>query len=377
MLPFDLDGDGVEELWFVNNADPAHPLSLKGRRLERVDPRTGRTTGQWQWPQDSRRGDQSPSSMFREFLIGGHVRGKPVLVTAQGTYHRMMLQGWESVADGIARRWEVVIDDATPGARGSHMCPVVDIDGDDVDEVMWGERCIGLDDGVEKFCCDRDVYRGHSDMVQPVLDERTGEWRIFTFREGDAGVSPRVATFDSRGQRLWGAVEEGHMDMGWVATLEPGGPKVGTSIRIGFKGSGAAGHTHRGRDEFAFDVASGRALTLPFDTYRTLPVDLNGDGVHELVRGLYDGDGSVLCGMTGRVMGSVGGTVKLACRFADLPGEQLLVVQGRGEQGLVQLWCDREAQDSDAARRRYAHRFYRANRRLGASGFNVHALGGI
>ena len=28
LLPFDLDGDGVDEIWFVDNTDPKHPLGI-------------------------------------------------------------------------------------------------------------------------------------------------------------------------------------------------------------------------------------------------------------------------------------------------------------------------------------------------------------
>jgi hypothetical protein len=31
VFPFDLDGDGVDEIWFVNNADSDHPLTLAKR----------------------------------------------------------------------------------------------------------------------------------------------------------------------------------------------------------------------------------------------------------------------------------------------------------------------------------------------------------
>lgn len=44
VLPFDLDGDGVDEIWFVNNLDPDHPLGVSHYCLERVDARTGKTT---------------------------------------------------------------------------------------------------------------------------------------------------------------------------------------------------------------------------------------------------------------------------------------------------------------------------------------------
>src|SRR5687768_18478974 len=68
VVPFDLDGDGVEEIWFVNNIDPKHPLGLSSYRLERLDARTGATTGQWPWP--SLAGNQSLSHTFRNFKIG-------------------------------------------------------------------------------------------------------------------------------------------------------------------------------------------------------------------------------------------------------------------------------------------------------------------
>lgn len=42
----DLDEDGVDEVWFVNNLDPKHPLGLSNYRLERLDGLTGETLGQ-------------------------------------------------------------------------------------------------------------------------------------------------------------------------------------------------------------------------------------------------------------------------------------------------------------------------------------------
>ena len=42
---FDLDQDGVDEIWFVNNLNPNIPFSLNARVLERIDPLTGETTG--------------------------------------------------------------------------------------------------------------------------------------------------------------------------------------------------------------------------------------------------------------------------------------------------------------------------------------------
>jgi hypothetical protein len=74
-FPFDLDGNGIDEIWFVNNTDDQHPLSLNGRRLEQLDARTGETLGRWPWPAVDR--NQSPSHTFRNFILGGQVKETP------------------------------------------------------------------------------------------------------------------------------------------------------------------------------------------------------------------------------------------------------------------------------------------------------------
>ncbi len=366
-FPLDLDGDGADEIWFVNNVDDEHPLSLKGRRLERLDTRTGQTLGQWPWPAvDS---NQSLSHTFRNFILGGSVQGKPVLVTAQGTYGGMKLQAWDP---NMSPRWEYVIPKDSPGARGSHMCPVVDIDGDGNDEILWGERCIALDTGKELFCGDRDSYRGHSDVIQPVLDRANKRWFIYTCRES-GNVAPRVALFDDKGERVWSDLTEGHMDMGWVARLGPAGEPIAMAIRIGSKSAGQKGFFREGVQEFTYDALTGKEHKLPFSIFCTLPVDLNGDGIHELFRGLAEGDGSLL-DRTGQVIARLDGHVAMASKFMDHPGEQVFCYY---PDGTIRIWADRNAEDSPAAKARYAHPFYRANQRLTATGYNVINLAGL
>jgi hypothetical protein len=118
---------------------------------------------------------------------------------------------------------------------------------------------------------------------------------------------------------------------------------------------------------------TGRPRKLPFSVYGTLPVDLNGDGLHEIVRGQASSDGEVL-DRHGNMIGTTGGPVALVCKFTDLPGEQMLSYH---EDGTVRVWADVSAEDSDAALARYAHPFYAANRRLSATGYNLQVLGGI
>jgi hypothetical protein len=74
----DLDGDGVDEVWYVDNANPVHPLSLNGRCLRALDGRNGEMLGDWPWPRTLR--SQSISHTYRGFIFSGRVHGARVLV---------------------------------------------------------------------------------------------------------------------------------------------------------------------------------------------------------------------------------------------------------------------------------------------------------
>ena len=54
VLPFDLDGDGVDEVWHVDNPRTEHPFDAESYRLVRRDGCTGAITGAWPWPQFER-----------------------------------------------------------------------------------------------------------------------------------------------------------------------------------------------------------------------------------------------------------------------------------------------------------------------------------
>ncbi|MCI0477085.1 MAG: hypothetical protein L0Y55_12620, partial [Anaerolineales bacterium] len=329
VFAFDLDGDGVDEIWFVNNLNRDHPLGISGYRLERLDAQNGMTTGQWQWRNDG--GRQDLSHTFRNFIFGGCAKAEPVLVTAQGTYNDMFLQAWHP---DLTLRWEHHIAKDAAGARGCHMCAICDLDQDGVQEVLWGERCIELGTGREIFCADRETYRGHSDIAQPVWDRAHNRWYVYTCREGDPHASPRVALFDDQGARVWGQVERGHMDLGWVAHPEENAPPLAMAIRIGAKTCGPDGRFHIDRDEFTFDALSGAPRPLPFSVYGTLPVDLNGDGYHELVRGMSGQDGAIF-DRVGNVVANIGAPVAMLSKFMDHAGEQLLAYY---PDGTLRVW---------------------------------------
>ena len=368
VFAFDLDGDQVDEIWFVNNTDPAHPLGINNYVLERIDPLTGKTSGQWKWPNYG--GVQDLSYTFRNFILGGYVKEEPVLVTAQGTYGSMFLQGFKP---DMSPRWEHTIDKDAPGARGSHMCPVADINDDGIDELMWGERCIELNTGTELFCGDRDTYRGHSDVIQPLWNGASRHWSLFTCRESEMDISPRVIIYDNNGDRIWGDINYGHMDMGWVARLGDNREHIAAAIRIANKTCGPDGRFHQGMEEFTYIANTGQTYRLPFTTYKTIPVDINGDGFHELVMGAPGGNGEVI-DRKGSKIGNIGGAAALASKFFDYPGEQIL---SYSEAGILRVWVDRNAKDCPAAIERYENRFYKTNQKLTASGSNLNVLAGL
>lgn len=369
IFAFDMDSDGVDEIYHVNNRDPAHPLDHDAYVLERLDPRTGEATDAWPFPQPAHA--QQMSHLYRHFIFAGHVRGQPVLVAANGTYGPMRLRAFNP---DMTQRWELVLNPANDGGpAGTHMCAIVDIDANGVDEVMWGERAISLDDGSLLFTADAGRWTSHSDIVQPVMDRATGEWSIWTCREGAGDVSPRLAMFDQHGKRKWIDVDQGHMDTGWAAHLQPSHDPVVFSIRMHGKVRDASGERRLRVEEFAYEAFSGRRLTFGFPLYTSVPVDLDGDGFHELVRGYFEGDGAVL-DHDGRSLGRVQGHVAMASKFTGHAGEQVLAFD---RDGIVRIYRDRRATDSPMALRRYAHSFYLPNQKLTGVGYNLFNLGGL
>jgi hypothetical protein len=282
----------------------------------------------------------------------------------------MFFQAW---GPGMAPRWERAIAADAPGARGSHVFPVVDIDADGIDEFMWGERCISFNDGHELFCADRESWQGHSDMVQPILDRQHERWYLCVNRETHPDQSPRVLLYDDRGARVWGAVDEGHMHKGWVGRIGPRGELLATAIRIGSQVKGPSGRFYEGVSEFVFDALAGTPLTLPFSVFDTAPVDLCGDGRHEILRGIAAGSTELL-DRGGTRIGTLGGKVSMASQLLHHPGEQVVCFY---PDGTVCVWGDRAAVDRPAALERYAHPFYQANRRFPTAENRLCMLGGI
>lgn len=364
-LSFDLDGDGMDEIWFVNNINHEAPFSLNGRYLERLDALTGESTGRWPWPRTTE--NETLSHRYRYFIAGGYVHGKPVLLTCQGTYTDMYLQAYNK---GMEPRWELVIPDAEPGARSSHVCPVIDFNGDGVDEVFWGERLISLDDGHEVFCCDREKFRGHSDIIIPFKNPADGKMYIYTCREGgEVPGEQRVWLYDENGQPVWHAVDEGHMHKGWVANIGENHGKVAMAMklnRVVIDGMMREAEP----DDYYFDVMTGKPVKLPFP-YRGsdfIPLDFDGDGYHEMFGVSGEKEGYVI-DRFGKELAFIGGEqVRSGKIFQNVPGDQIM--QFYPEDGLVQVWGCPNAVESDVYKARHNTPFHAFNQHLMGTGYN-------
>jgi len=373
VFPFDLDKDGVEEIWFVDNSDEEHPFSIRKYKLVRLNSLTGEKMEEFQWPVPDY--NQSNSHLFRNFILGGYAREEPVLVTAQGTYREMQLQGWNP---DMSKRWEIIILDDKKNPRGSHMCPIIDINFDDIDEIMWGERCISVDTGEHLFICDQDLYYGHSDIVLPIWNKEKKEWNIFTCRESgsDGFIKPRVVMFDSSGKRVWYDLEEGHMDSGWAATVDNKGSKIVYTFKTGKKTAGPKGCFRSDVVEYVYEAFTGKKIKLPFKCYNTLPVDLNGDGIHEFVSGSGVQSNRNVYNINGEILGNIGGDglVSMVSKFLDYPGEQIMAYFPNGK---VKIFGDENAKDSKDALERYKNPFYLKNQKLTSVGYNWINLTGV
>ena len=155
-----------------------------------------------------------------------------------------------------------------------------------IDELIWGESRIELDKDRTLWIGDHKSYNGHSDVIQPTLNRGNGKWYLFTAREsGDRGqIKPRVVMFDDKGQRVWTDLELGHMDMGYTAQVGGDMGAIAFTISRGDKKAGPEGFFRLDVHEFAYDAFTGERIDLPFAGYNTIPVDLNGDGLHEFAR---------------------------------------------------------------------------------------------
>ncbi|MBO5070868.1 MAG: hypothetical protein J6C37_10995 [Roseburia sp.] len=364
VVAFDMDEDGQDEIYFVNNTGA--PFSFLHRKLERLDALTGETTCVWKWPDTTFHERMSLS--YRFYIVAGYAHGKPVLVTAQGTYSNMYLQGWNN---DMEKRWAIEIPASAPGPRASHVTPVIDINEDGVDELFWGERLLSLDDGHEVINYAPD-FNGHSDGIIPYQDYETGKWYVFTCREDEGPKDQkRVYSFKSNGEVAWAQIDYGHMHDAWGANVLDGHKKIFMTMRNRFVPDDS-GFNHVEDGIFYFDALTGEPVDfkLPCRGTDVIPLDLDGDGYHEFLVTAGAMAGSIL-NRFGEVIATLPTgelyNVRMG-KILSVPGEQMMLIAK--ESTKVEIYGDTEACDGAIMQKRYATGYLTFMQKLMASGYN-------
>ena len=356
-IAFDMDKDGIDEIYFVNNY--GKPFSMTRRKLERLDALTGETTGIWPWSMNTFH--ERLSLCYRYYLVAGYVHGEPVLVTCQGTYGNMYLQGWNA---DMENRWDIVIKEEDPGPRASHVTPVIDINGDGIDELFWGERLLSLDDGHEIVCLAPN-YKGHSDLIVPYRVPGSDEWYIFTAREGDEREDQsRVYVFKNNGEVVWQAIDKGHMHTNWIANVKGEHKKIAMTRRRITIYDDCGAEIEELEDDLFFDAFTGEQLDIkyPFTGKEVWPVDIDGDGYHEFIR-----NNGEIYNSLGEKIGAVPGGAFRIGKMSSAPGEHLMISRGT----TVEIWGDADAVESPEFKKRYELPYLHFMQKLMASGYNA------
>ena len=369
VLPFDMNRDGIDEIYVLNNTGA--PFSFMHRKLERWDALTGEVTGSWPWPWNTF--EERMSLCYRFYLIGGYAHGEPALITCQGTYANMYLQGWN---DDHMPRWELTIRKEDIGPRASHVTPVLDINGDGVDELFWGERILSVDDGHEIIDLAPD-YHGHSDVVIPYRNYETGEWLIFTCREDDEREGQkRVQVFRPDGSKAWEDVDYGHMHTAWAANMKDGFGKIIMVMRERFVPD-EYGLEHELDGIFYYDAFTGEKteVSLPCKGTEVCPLDIDGDGYHEfyVTEGEYRGCilnrfGEIIARLPGDGKDYIDYTIRIG-KINRSPGEQLMICKEK-DNTKVYVFGDADAAEGDIMKKRYEMPYLTFMQKLMASGYN-------
>ena len=360
-IAFDLDKDGIDEIYFVHNTDDKHPFSQFKTFMDKIDPLTGETVDSYKFPAENTLTEKMSWS-FRHNLSAGYIHGEPVVVMEQGTYTNMYLQAYTT---GMKKLWERKIDASDKGARASHNINVYDFNNDGIDEIYYGERIISLETGKDLYCCDEDTFTGHSDIVLPFYD-KDDNYYLYTCRESGNYIGcDRVVTFDKNGNSVWRALkaeDEGpqqHVHTGWVATVKPDFRKIAFAVGLDAQRGYAEGHI--------FDAYTGEKteFSLPAELCYCYPLDINGDGYHEFYcKGkIYDCEGNLLAELKGDY------EIHTGTKILDIPGEQAVLINK--DENTVEIWGDDETKESEVFQKRHSRGFHEHMKKLTGAGYNM------
>jgi rhamnogalacturonan endolyase len=183
-----------------------------GRELARdnfIDRATSSSWGDNYWKR---------ASSFRVGVGCFDETGLPSVVFGRGVYARSVIEAWDWRDGQLTRRWRFDTTDggrgkdgkrhSTYAAQGNHSLNVADLDGDGLDEVMYGSMAVD-DDGIGLW--NTGLGHGDANHVGKFLPEREGLQMFHCLESGKT----MVALHDARdGKVIWKKDASSDNDMG-------------------------------------------------------------------------------------------------------------------------------------------------------------------
>ena len=183
-----------------------------GRELARdnfIDRATSSSWGDNYWKR---------ASSFRVGVGCFDETGLPSVVFGRGVYARSVIEAWDWRDGQLTRRWRFDTTDggrgkdgkrhSTYAAQGNHSLNVADLDGDGLDEVMYGSMAVD-DDGIGLW--NTGLGHGDANHVGKFLPEREGLQMFHCLETGKT----MVALHDARdGKVIWKKDASSDNDMG-------------------------------------------------------------------------------------------------------------------------------------------------------------------
>ena len=183
-----------------------------GRELARdnfIDRATSSSWGDNYWKR---------ASSFRVGVGCFDETGLPSVVFGRGVYARSVIEAWDWRNGQLTRRWRFDTTDggrgkdgkrhSTYAAQGNHSLNVADLDGDGLDEVMYGSMAVD-DDGIGLW--NTGLGHGDANHVGKFLPEREGLQMFHCLETGKT----MVALHDARdGKVIWKKDASSDNDMG-------------------------------------------------------------------------------------------------------------------------------------------------------------------
>ena len=183
-----------------------------GRELARdnfIDRATSSSWGDNYWKR---------ASSFRVGVGCFDETGLPSVIFGRGVYARSVIEAWDWRDGQLTRRWRFDTTDggrgkdgkrhSTYAAQGNHSLNVADLDGDGLDEVMYGSMAVD-DDGIGLW--NTGLGHGDANHVGKFLPEREGLQMFHCLETGKT----MVALHDARdGKVIWKKDASSDNDMG-------------------------------------------------------------------------------------------------------------------------------------------------------------------